>query len=228
VTDNEPAVEPVEKPKQPRKAPLYIVGALCLVSLVAATWFSVAWLVAKFSNPSSDVREDLMTDAGQAAIALNSFDTNDLEATFSKIEESITGEALTAEMAEARKSMESQPPSGGTMTAELTDSAISSLDLDSDKADVIAVLVRTTTGTSGETLKDRVMMLMHLTQVDGKWKVEEVTSYGLAQTIYSSLLDGPPAPPAEGAPPVEAAPPAEGAPPAEDVPAPPAEAPSGN
>lgn len=198
MTDNTSVLDrdkslPADSPGSPtgrRSLSTVVVAVLLLVSLVAATWFTVVWAMAFFSDSETDVRAELLSDAGQAAISLNTFDTNNIAGTFAQIEASITGEELRAEMQDARASLESQPPTGGMMTAVVADSAISALDLDADTASVVAVVIRTTTGTTGETLDERVMMQMHLRDVEGSWKVETVDSFGLAQTIASSMLDG--------------------------------------
>lgn len=221
MSENTPAADP-----RRGRATVVVVAVLLLASLAAATFFTVTWFTAKrdADSPRGDVRVALLADAGTAAVALNNFDTNDIAATFDQMDRLIVGEALRVEMQDARASLESQPPTGGTMSAFVSDSAISALDVDAGTGSVVAVVIRKTAGTTDKSIEERVMMQLHMRLVDGVWKVDTVDSYGTAQTIRADLFDDP----AVQAAPADPAAPDPAVPPADPAPADPAPAGAGN
>ncbi|MBB3037675.1 hypothetical protein [Hoyosella altamirensis] len=163
-----------------------VVIALFVLAIIALGWVGFAWWKALDQAGVSSERDRLLGEARQAAVYLNSFDTNDLDATFGNIESVITGEQLRAEMEEARNQLESDAPSGGRINADVTDIAIVNFDPDSDEALAIAVVLRTTAGPTGQSVTQRVMMEMQLARVDGSWKVSASTQVGTPALVAES------------------------------------------
>lgn len=193
------------------------VVALLVVALVALGWVVWAWWNVLDQNRTASARDSLISEARQAAVYLNSFDTNDLDTTFANIESVITGEQLRAEMEEAREQLEAQPPTGGRISADVTDLALADFSAGSDEAVAIAVVLRTTAGPTGESVTQRVMMQMHMLREDGSWKVTQSDQVG-SPVLVSDVPGAADLPelPGELAP--EDVAPEEGAP-ADDVPA---------
>ncbi|GGC76883.1 hypothetical protein GCM10011410_32710 [Hoyosella rhizosphaerae] len=150
-----------------------------LVVVVAALlWVGAMWWKAFSDGRAANERDQALTDAHQAAIYISTFDTLDLETTFSNIESVITGDEFAAEMAEARRTLETEAPTGGAITADVTDIALVSFDPGADTAVAVAVLNRTTTGPEGAFVTQRVMMEMQLTKVEDRWRVSNSTQVG--------------------------------------------------
>ncbi|MCW4351935.1 hypothetical protein ONR57_01300 [Hoyosella sp. YIM 151337] len=159
------------------------VVVLFVVALAALLWVGWAWWKAIDHSRTASARDALLGDARQAAVYLNAFDTNDLETTFANIESVITGEQLRAEMEEARAQLETDSPTGGRISADVSDLAIVDFEPGSDEAVAVAVVLRTTSGPTGQSVTQRVMMQMQLLRVDGSWKVAQSDQVGTAALV---------------------------------------------
>ncbi|RVW01521.1 mammalian cell entry protein [Rhodococcus spongiicola] len=152
-----------------------LVGAASAAIAFAPGWFGAAFV----EKPKADARESALSDARQAAINLNSYDSANLDQSFDNIESSITGD-LTDYVTATRDQYTQQIEQTGARTmAEVLGATLTSLDTDDGTADALVVLATTTTWPDqfSETWRKTMRLTMDEGD-DGVWKVSEWVNLG--------------------------------------------------
>lgn len=181
-----------------RGGPLWIaaavVAALALVSCLIAGWFGVAWLRAAQDEDIAlgMVRDEVLEDAQQAAINLNTLDYRQVRGGFELWEQSATGPALEEFRANRDTYVQTVTEAKTSSTARVRDAAVADLN---DRAGTARVLVGvdvTYQPEQGTPSCVRQRLQLHMKHTPEGWKVEQLAPIGGLDPVPGACAAGEP------------------------------------
>jgi Mce-associated membrane protein len=214
----------------PRTSPVAtaVTAAAAAITLIAAVVLSIFWFLAYQESSDASLRDDALAGARQAAINLNSVDSNDLDKTFADIESSITGDELTNGLNDTKDQFRQQfAETGVVTTAAVQHASLVGFSSDDGTAQSLVVLTTDTTKPDGNERYQSTLRL-ELQDVDGTWKATRIQPIGQRIPLEvpgAPAATGDPAAPTDPAAtdpaaPVDPAAPADPAAPVDPAPAP--------
>ena len=165
---------------------LTVVAAGALVAaLGAAIWFGIGWGRAQFvQRPVAEARDDALAAAREAAVNLSSFDIDDLDASFAKIDAVVTGQ-LAADLAANRPMLTQMlTERRASSTATVTAAAVVDVDKDRRSASAIVMLRQVTAVAEGPEQAALVTTLVGVQKVGDQWLASR------AEPLGNAALDG--------------------------------------
>lgn len=162
-----------------------VVAVLTLLACVAAAWYGVAWYRASHeeSLEVALIREDVLRDARQAAINLNTLDHRSLQEDFDLWEQVTTGAVLEELQTNRDSYAEAVAAARTSSTATIVESAVADLNARSGTARVLVgvdVTYRPEEGTASCVLQ---RLLLEMNRVEATWKVDQLAPVGTATPI---------------------------------------------
>jgi len=162
-----------------------VAAALTLLACMAAAWYGVAWY--RVSNDESVevalIREDVLRDARQAAINLNTLDHRSLQEDFDRWEQVTTG-AVLEELQNNRDSYASAVAAARTSsTATIAESAVADLNAQSGSARVLVGVDVTYRPEEGPASCVLQRLLLEMNRGESSWKVDQLAPVGTATPI---------------------------------------------
>ena len=175
----------IDPDRKSRTRTFTVVSALVLVvGLVILTVFGVRYLRERDSVADVvDARESAIVTASEVVQTVFSFHYEDVDASLTRLEESSTGNFLTEQRQfsdEVRERVEEQK---AVVTAEISNIAVSELNIDEGMASVIVVFTATSEREGEEDIVRRQSSVVDLLWEDDRWKAAEVNQVGASVPV---------------------------------------------
>jgi Mce-associated membrane protein len=167
-----------------KSARLAIVGLIVsVVALVVALVFAIVlgtgWAHARTESATATTRDDALAGSRQAAINLNSVDSNNLDQTFADIQSSITGDELVNGLNDTKDQFREQFQSSNVVTtATVEHAALVSFDQDENTASSLIVLKTDTKRPDAAEQLFLSTLRLDMTVDGGVWKATKIQPIG--------------------------------------------------
>lgn len=157
---------------RPRRSPPRLLTALVAVAAVVATGLGILWVVTlnDGSRELAQARDVVLVDATQAAINLNSLDSENVEAGLDLWEQSSTAGLLEEFRANRAEYAQLVTESQRTTEATVPDAAVAELDLRAGIARVVVGVDVQVTAQGQDPSLFRQRLQMEMTRTDAGWK----------------------------------------------------------
>lgn len=177
----------------PLRAAIVVVGVLALVASAAAVWFGVAWYRAAHDDSIAlaQTREQVLRDARQAAINLNTMDHTRLDESLDLLQQSTTGTTLD-DLKENRESYaEALTAARTSSTATVLDAAVADLNAAAGTAQALLAVDVSYRPEEGEASCLRNRMQLQMKRVQDTWKVEDLGQVGAGTPVPGGACPAP-------------------------------------
>lgn len=169
----------------PLRTATIVVAALAVAACLVAGWFGVAWLRAAQDDSITlgIARDNVLQDAQQAAINVNTLDHRRVQSSFELWEQSATGAALQEFTSNREAYVRTVTEARTTSTARVREAAVAELD---DPAGTALVLIGadvTYTPEQREPSCVRQRLLLDMKRTPDGWKVEKIGPVGLLDPV---------------------------------------------
>ncbi|MGU3437763.1 hypothetical protein ACNHUS_32720 [Actinomycetes bacterium M1A6_2h] len=183
-----------------RIAGLIIAVIALVVALVFAVLLGVGWAHARTASATASERDDALAGSRQAAINLNSVDSNNLDQTFADIQSSITGDELVKGLNDTKDQFRQQFQSSNVVTtATVQHAALVSFNQDDNTASSLIVLQTDTKRPDAAEELVLSTLRLDMTLDGGVWKATKIQPIG-QRIPLDSPTTGTPAPTDTGTP----------------------------
>lgn len=156
------------------------VVVLLVAALGVAIYFGYGWGHALIvDKAAATAREEALSGARQAAVNLSSFDSADLDRSFSDIESSITGDTLKKDLEDTKAQITEQLKQTKAKTeATVVDAALTDFSEDQGTGQALVVLSSSTSWPDQPTRKVMSTVRITVEKVDGIWKASKMENVG--------------------------------------------------
>jgi Mce-associated membrane protein len=167
-------------PTEPLRMAIVLTAVLAVLASLTAGWFGVSWYRAAHdeSLELAVARDEVLRDAQQVAVNLNTLDHQQIEAGLDRWTASSTGQ-LEKEFRENRTSYAEAIKSARTKTeARVLDAAVAELNADAGIARVLLIVDVTATREKGEPVVNRQRLQLEMTHTEDGWKASAIQPVG--------------------------------------------------
>ena len=167
-------------PGGPLRTAIMVVAVVAAVAFAAAGWFGVSWYRAAHDNSLSlgAARDDVLRDAQQSALTLNTLDYRRVQDGLTLWEQSAAGTLLTQLRANRNAYTRAITDSQASTTARVLDAAVASLNDGAGTAQVLVGVDVTSQADQGDPSCTHRRVRLDMVRVRHAWKVGSLAPIG--------------------------------------------------